>query len=170
MNNTYSKISLVIGLAVFLWSATIKAAIVNIDALTNTPSNPVTLFLAAGSYDVTPIGISDGGQYNAWDANITDAVPSWVNAYSISSDQFATFRTWDLVFYTSDLLALENANSASFTLTTPGNVNFFNADSFFPDNGAGMSLQISSVPIPSAVWLLLTGISALLGITRRQRN
>lgn len=50
----------------------INAGIVNIDARTNSTTNPVVMFFDAGTYEVTPIGVSDGGTYNAWNPWIGD--------------------------------------------------------------------------------------------------
>ncbi len=48
--------------------ANADAAIVNINSKTNGTNNPIILTLSAGIYNVTPIGIADGGDYNAWNA------------------------------------------------------------------------------------------------------
>jgi hypothetical protein len=76
------------------------ALIVDIDATANTIGNPVTVFLAAGTYSVTPIGVAGGGIYDAWDpwddatcltpSGCTQTYPTtdrgWKNAYDVISD------------------------------------------------------------------------------------
>lgn len=152
-----------LAISLVLCSFSVNANIININSLTNTPENPITFYLSAGTYDVTPIGTADGGLYDAWNASRTR--PRWVNAYSISSDEFAAFRTWDSTEYLTPLLALENATSTNFTLSTAGNVNFFNGDSFHPDNFGGISLKVTpavasvpelnSKPLPIVFFLVV---------------
>ncbi len=59
--------------------------IVNINARTNTTTNPVVISFDAGTYDVVPIGISDGGAFNAWNAWSGGPNPpskaGWLNSY-----------------------------------------------------------------------------------------
>jgi len=143
------------------------STIVNIDARSNTPANPITLFLTAGTYNVDPIGIEQGGLYNAWDANFTDNIPSWVNHYSVSSSEFSEILVWDGKFYASDLIALANATGMDFTLVADGYVNFFNGDIYHGDNYLGMSLQVSAVPLPAAFYLMFSGLLGLGFIQRK---
>ncbi len=143
------------------------AAIVNLDAVAHTISSPLVLTLDPGTYTVTPIGVADGGAYNAWSAwNDPDR---WVNNYSLSSSEFEAYTMQDGVEYTTDTMALANALSTSFTLTSTTDVNFYIWDSYYLDNLGGISLNISSVPVPAAAWLFGSGLIGLIGVARRSR-
>ncbi len=48
--------------------------------------------------------------------------------YSLSSNEFSAYTVHDGVIYATDLLALDNTVSTSFTLAIDGNVNFFISD------------------------------------------
>ena len=74
--------------------------IIDVDATVNNLANPVFVSLAAGVYSVTPVGISGGGVYDAWnpwgDTNCTDSTgclqttpttfTGWKNSYDVVSD------------------------------------------------------------------------------------
>ena len=75
------------------------AVVVNLDSRSNDLGNPVDLLLDPGTYTITPIGTSDGGLYNAWNAwgsttcVISNGCPrtspttvvGWLNVYSFGS-------------------------------------------------------------------------------------
>lgn len=73
--------------------------IVNIDSSVNDTSSPVTIFLEAGTYEVTPIGIEQGGAWDGWNAwgDTTCMEPTgclaspttwgWLNAYVVISPE-----------------------------------------------------------------------------------
>ena len=150
-----------------------NAAIVNINAKTNTTTNPVVMQFNAGTYDVTPIGIADGGAYNAWNAWIGGSFPpsyaGWLNWYSLSSDEFDAYTVTDNTIYSTDLLALSYALGTSFTLTSAGDVNFFITDNPYWDNVGGISLDVNPVPIPPALLLLGSGLVGIVGIRFKKR-
>jgi hypothetical protein len=78
--------------------------IINLDARSNRFDSPFELFLDAGNYNVTPIGIADGGVYNAsslWSlTNCTDpsgcvrrnptTFTGWLNTYVVNSVALGT--------------------------------------------------------------------------------
>lgn len=80
-----------------------QTQIVNIDAGINDLSNAVEVFLDAGTYSVTPAGISEGGAFNAWNAwgstncadtnGCTRTIPTtftgWMNSYLVTSPNLA---------------------------------------------------------------------------------
>jgi hypothetical protein len=79
------------------------AVVVNINARTHSLSNPARANLGAGSYHVVPLGIADGGSYDAWSRWATTScrnqegcvrtfptsVTGWENLYWVSSPQLA---------------------------------------------------------------------------------
>ena len=148
-----------------LISCSSKASMVDINAYSNTTTNPVVKYFEAGTYNVTPIGIDDGGTYNAWTA-WTDK-HAWLSTYSLSSDEFPKYTVGSGT-YETPLIALDNAVGTSFTLQSSGNVNFFISDSYYSDNSGGMSLEVSLVPVPGAALLGLLGLGTA-GIKLRNK-
>ncbi|HHJ13578.1 MAG TPA: hypothetical protein ENJ79_04265 [Gammaproteobacteria bacterium] len=163
-----------------------SAAIVNINSRINNESNPISLLLDAGAYDVTPIGITDGGVYDAWNAwnggQVTGCNSSgencstgWLNWYYFASSEFGEVSIWDGDRYASPSLALANSISASFTLTSSATVNFYIIDgtngSAAWDNVGGISLKVASpVPLPNALYLFISGAVGLATIKRRKNK
>ena len=150
-----------------------RASIININSRTNTTTNPVIEFFNAGTYEITPIGVADGGAYNAWNAWGYVSLPhsGWLNDYSLSSSEFSAFTIKDGVRHATDMLALSNAISTSFTLASDDNVNFFITDNRgYSDNVGGISLSVDPVPIPGAVWLLGSGLIGLVGFRKKFRK
>lgn len=176
------KKKLFTGLAMILFEVSIvgtaNATIIDINSKTNTWSNPVAQYFDAGTYDVIPIGVIDGGAYNAWSA--WGSSTRWVNQYSLSSDEFSAYTPHDGTVYATSLLALDNAISTSFTLTSGGSVNFFIADSLYSDNVGGISLNVElatptgnptdPVPEPATMLLFGTGIAGLAGSRLRRKK
>ena len=178
---TATAVLLVAGLA--LASRSEATTIIDIDARINTTTNPVTHFFAAGTYDVTPIGVAAGGAYDAWnawgfvagcDSNGENCSNGWINSYSLSAPGLGvpaqTFS--DGGRYATPLQALNAAISTQFTIATSGTVNFFITDNPYTDNLGGMSLHVTSQPIPepSTVLLFSTGMVGLIGFARRRRR
>ena len=142
--------------------------IVDLNAKTTTSTNPVIVSLEAGTYSVTPIGIDDGGAFNAWTAWY-NAEKGWLNSYTLSSDEFSAYTVTSGGRYSTPIIALENAVSTQFTLQSSGNVKFYISDSPYYDNSGGMSLEIAPVPLPGAALLGLMGLS-IAGIKLRKKS
>ena len=153
--------------------------IININALENTTSNPISLDLSAGTYSVDYIGINDGGTYDAWnawgegivsgcDSNGEDCQNGWLNNYSISFDgseqTFATGR------YASALQAMQNALNTSFTLASDTTINFFIKDSHYKDNVGGVSLNLSSQSVPEPASMLGLLAVGTIGVSQLKRK
>lgn len=66
--------------------------------------------------------------------------------------------------------ANQNRLTTTFELSTDSTLHFFVLDNLTSDNGGGVSLDItSSVPVPSAILLLGSGILGLAGVSRRKK-
>ena len=155
-------------------SVTEAGTVIDIDATTNNKTNPVTLFLTAGTYEVTVIGSSQGGKYDAWslwnfttgcDEKGENCITGWVNEYNIASREFSINIPSTGKYATAEQ-ALAKADGTSFTLSSDGQVNFFVSDDLLPDNRGGMSLLVKKIrqaeafpQFTSASWVLLTIIT-----------
>ncbi|MFZ5570649.1 MAG: hypothetical protein ACOZF0_09610 [Thermodesulfobacteriota bacterium] len=180
MKPVISRTILGIALLLVISAPSASAAIINITAKTNGMGSPVIGSFLAGEYEVTPIGIAEGGKYNAWNPWGWVLLPTlgWSINYMMSSEEFQ-IGYLDATVYATDLNALATATSTRFTLQQDSEVRFYVPDSYFLDNVGGVSLMIEAlsspaaanpVPIPSALWLFGTGICLLLGITRKKAN
>ena len=58
--------SIFVFIALISSSANAQTQIINIDATLDNKSKPIKVFLEKGIYSVEPIGIVDGGTFNAW--------------------------------------------------------------------------------------------------------
>lgn len=145
-----------------------------------------TILLSAGTYQITPIGIANGGTYNAWNAWGSGATGcdtagvcsrGYLNSYSfyqVNAGWGTLVNMGGLVVdgsaiaYGSEMLALANAQSSIITLQHADYLRFFvyDGESWYSDNIGGMSLKVESVPVPAAVWLLGSGLFGMIGVAR----
>ncbi len=153
--------------------ANAQSQIININSRSNNQSNPVNVFLEAGTYQVEPIGTADGGAFNAWNpwsrTSCTNpdgcqrtsptTVTGWMNNHLVmSSDIVAVtiegtpgsidptipgYRVDDGFVYPTAIIALGNAQSSVFALSAAGDVGFAIPDAPLWDNAGGMSLRIT---------------------------
>jgi hypothetical protein len=154
------------------------AVIVNIDSVTHTRTTPNSVFFTAGTYEVTPIGVANGGTYNSWNNSYGTVNPpggvGWLNGYRLSSNDFSEYPVTDGVIHTTELLALDNAVGTSFTLTSDGNVDFFIGDPSPIGNLGGISLDVNpassstKVPVHSGLWLIPSILGGLYLLRRRK--
>lgn len=151
-------------------SGTEAATIVNIDAKTNNKANPVVQSLAAGTYEVSVIGKSQGGKYDAWslwnvnlecDEKGENCLTGWVNEYNITSREFS-INIPTSGKYATEKQALDKAQSTSFSLSSDGQVNFFITDDIMDDNRGGISLSVKKVRSASVYPELASGSFVLI--------
>ncbi len=135
---------LIVSALLSLSSFLANAGIINIDAFNHRDTSPLSLRLDPGVYEVTPIGIKDGGKYDAWNAFGRNTGHVWYHTYLISSAAFPQIVKGEAIRYTSAQEALKNAQSASFTLSTSSIVNFFVYDNLYSDNFGGVSLRLNN--------------------------
>jgi len=166
------------GVTAFLgFVGSVQAAIININSKSNAINNPVVINFEAGTYDVVPIGVADGGGYNAWSA-CNGHSNTWVHRYCFSSSEFGGAcigGTGSGPYSATEMDAFNTAISTSFTLTSGADVNFYvwdgpNGYEYARDNVGGVSLDVSAVPIPSALWLLSSGLMGIIGIGRKLKK
>ena len=161
-----------------MFSAYAHAAIIDVGSTIG--NNTVSITLDAGTYNITQVGTTDGGLYNAWNAwgdtfgcdiNGENCTHGWLNSYHINSSEFSTIDIAPTSIYADPLLALaNNSGVTSFTLSTNTNVSFTTVTSFLSDNVGGISLDIqeaSSVPAPTILWLLGIGGVGLISAKRK---
>jgi hypothetical protein len=97
----------------------------------------------AGTYELTPIGIADGGLYDAFDAR--GNVPNtWEWAYLFARPTLPFNHIWDGQFYATPADALANGLTHGFTLTAPESIAFGVNDcpGCLGDNAGGISIKV----------------------------
>ena len=134
--------------------------IINLDAIIHaSPSSARVMNLKAGAYEITPIGTDDGGNFNAWSGELitsgcnadgTECETGWRNDYLISAPSLELLPG-NALRYMTEVLALDRAQGATFTLDTDTPVSFSLTEDpeSLDNNRGGMSLKI--------VHLILTG-------------
>lgn len=123
--------------------------LINLNAVKNGSTGPVTLALKAGDYKITPIS----SHYSSWMAysSIADCytdercIRGWSNRY-----QYSTYgnsvTNGDDGFKTPEL-AFANATSSTFFLGSDTDVLFLLFDSIYDDNQGGMSLKVENISV-----------------------
>ena len=132
--------------ATCLLGAPVQAQLINLDAVTHTEQNPVTVMLAAGDWQISPVGMAEGGLYDAW-AYQAGVPCTWINTYLMDSPETGRLRGSDDIAYCTAGEALANAVSLSFSLSQATQVSLFFADSFAADNTGGMSLWLTALNV-----------------------
>ena len=166
---TFSTLAGILLLLGTVGVGTIPAAIINIDARNNHTLNPVIVFFEAGTYNLNPIGVADGGAYNSFSADDGNN-STWLWRYTMESDELGFIQVNHLPYSNTEMEAFATAVSTSFTLTSSADVSFYIYDGpggylWSNDNVKGISL--STVPLPGAVWLLGSGLIGIVGVRRK---
>jgi len=168
-------IGFTVSVLLFFMAGIASAITIGLDAKTTTIDNPVSILLDAGYYDVTPVS-GEEDSWNAWGKTTMvdgEVTKGWINNYSLSSDEFAAYLVTDGIRYETPEIALANALSTSFTLTSESYVNFYIYDIKYTDNIGGMTLRVEKgvAPVPEPSTFLLLGGGLLgLGFCVRKRK
>lgn len=161
--------------------SSIAADSVTIVSLDATNKDPVVKFFKAGTYEVSVIGKSGGGRYEAWSRwqeNKTYGTffTGWLNAYTIYSPQFKEINIGDTnqTYETPEaaLAAAKTRGSFTFTLNSDGEVKFYLKDDDYSDNRQGMSLAVKkkgqatdNAPLAAGVSFIILVIVVLFSVT-----
>lgn len=136
----------------------------------------ITLALPAGEYRITNAfarGLP-GAQHAAWSYNLNTA--SWTWAYVLANAADDTVIWWDFAGSIAGSAAQVAAQPAVqsysrlLTLTAPTTLLFTLRDYHVPDNGGGISLDISPVPEPATLALWAAGLAGLAGFAHARRR
>jgi hypothetical protein len=118
----------------------------------------------------------DGGAYNATsygDGPADDRTWTWKWRYFISSDELGIIEINDNIPYSrTEMDAFDTSFSTPFTLTAGANVSFYipfgpHGGKWSGHNTGGISLKL--IPLPGALWLVGSGLIALVSL-RKKRN
>jgi hypothetical protein len=165
------------------------AAIVNIDALTNsglTAANAVSVNLGPGSYTVTPIigaftAFSRFATVSGCDSNGAKCVNGFEHSYFVTiggnsigyggNNGLGTIGPQSTGgYYATALQAFTlDGTGTTFTLAAPQAVKFWIYDDFLTDNRGGVSLNVAAVPEPASWAMLITGFALTGAMLRRRR-
>ncbi len=135
-----------------VWEADTADQIVNIDArrAEGLGGTFTTITVPPGTYELTVIGIADGGAYDAWSAWTQFAGP-WVSQYAYTTPTTGSINVGSTAVidrYATPAIALANAPATQLVeMPNGGDIDFWNSDSIlsWSDNGGGMSIRVSKV-------------------------
>jgi hypothetical protein len=137
-----------------------RSPIINIDARTNDSLHPVSVVLAAGTYKIAPLSISDGGGHNAWTSQ--EHGGAWFHRYCVESDEFF-FCEGKTGGVPSARMAFEGARNRMFALSESQYVQFYIKDETHVDANGGVSLRLEPVFAPEITIFKLSPVQGLFG-------
>lgn len=135
---------------------------------------PVSVTLEPGTYSFTPVQTPFPGAI--YDSAYSFGNGYWSSGYGIAINDKDHFTYYGGGITTSVEEAFAKAVSGSFTITNTSNIYFGVADSFYGDNGGGISLHLTGgtipapAPLPGAVWLIGSGLVGLVGLRKRRKS
>jgi hypothetical protein len=181
-------------LILLLAPASATALIIDIDARWEYWNyNYLPILFDAGTYQITPIGIADGGKFDAWNAwgwgATTDCNAlgvcsrGYLNSYSfgrIGEHNFVyeiataggLMSDGTALAYATPALALSHATSYTFSITEPTQLYFYvrDGETWYSDNAGGMSLNVSPIPEPGIASMLLAALMPVAFLARLRRD
>jgi len=130
------------------------AVTIDINSKINNTQKTVVIYFDAGTHVLNPIGVADGGTYDAFSigpGSAGDRVGTWRWQYSYQSAEIGLVEVNFGYPHDTESEAFAGAVNSSFTLSQGANVEFFikdgpNGYEYSNDNLGGVSL--STVPIP----------------------
>jgi hypothetical protein len=152
-------------------------ATVNLNARLNvTRITAVDIVLDEGTYVASPAPRLGPDAWNAWGWVSVDSSgeyepgdEGWLNSYVIEVDG-VRHDVWDGLIHPTAAAAFASMQPYEFDVFVDASTVLFYIDDFplFRDNVGGLSLEISNVPIPGAIWLLGSGVLGLTALRRRK--
>ena len=155
-------------------------ATVDLDARANVSLlTAVDLTLDTGSYVASPAPTPVGPDaWNAWGWTSVDSSggyepgdTGWLNSYVIEIGG-VRHEVWDGLIHPTAEAAFASMQPYVFDVAADAStVSFYIDDSpDYQDNLGGLSLEISQVPVPGAIWLLGSGVLGLAALRKRTRS
>lgn len=171
---------LVVPALVFLLMSVLpaRAVIINVDAVNDASGSPVSLFLGAGTWLITPTNptLDGAAAFTAWSA--WSSGPYWLNYLEILDVNAATYHQFGAAgpgvsgshLTQVDAFAAIAGQQITITLAAPGELRFFVGDNIPGDNRGGMSVDVRAAPVPdsgSPAALVLLGLALIAGARGR---
>lgn len=133
---------------------------------------PLLLTLDPGTYRLTNASGQPGAQFSAWSFNV--GTSSWAWAFlTYDADTQRVLRYFEAGSLQSSAAAVAaqpavQSFSEELVLTQRTVVGFTLRDYFVPDNAGGISVDVTPVPEPGPVAMLLAGLGTLALLARRR--
>ncbi len=179
--------------AALLLAGTAHAAAVTVDALADSYNSGTGTGVAAGTLTLGESFSVTAASTDLWSAG---ALPRWSNANGLTGNLFATgtddsglpagtligqdfglFTTSDGSFAYGELVGRIGTGAYfaigtdfSGTANASGVLNLFYWDSYTPDNSGSIVANVTTVPEPGSIALMLAGLGIVGGLARRRAS